>query len=127
AVDAAVGAAAAIAAARPSRVIFVGTAGAHPPGPATPPPRGGGGGARQRRGTFGGTAGANPRGRAPAAIGTVAVASELHLVSTAALRGDGYLPDPIVTRAPVSAELVGKLAACGPARKPIPTLGVACP
>src|SRR5262245_48745927 len=97
AVDAAVGAAAAIAAARPSRVIFVGTAGAY------------------------------PRGRGTAAIGTVAVASELHLVSTAMLRGDGYLPDPLVTRAPVSAELVAKLSACGPGRKPIPMLGVACP
>src|SRR5262245_18768494 len=97
AIDAAVGAAAAIAAARPGRVIFVGTAGAY------------------------------PRGRATAAIGTAAVASELHLVSTAALRGDGYLPDPVVTRAPVCAELVAKLSACGPARKPIPTLGVACP
>ena len=69
AIDAAVGAAAAIAAARPTRVIFVGTAGAF------------------------------PRGRATAAIGTVAIAGELSLVSTAALRGDGYLPEPLATRA----------------------------
>ena len=75
AVDAAVGAAAAIAAARPDRVIFVGTAGAY------------------------------PRGRATAAIGTVAVASELCLVSTAALRGDGYLPEPLATRAAPAASL----------------------
>ena len=97
AVDAAVGAAAAIAAARPARVIFVGTAGAY------------------------------PRGRATAAIGTVAVAGELCLASTAALRGDGYLPEPLATGAPVSAALAATLAACGAARKPIPQLGVACP
>ena len=69
AVDAALGAAAAIAAARPARVIFVGTAGAF------------------------------PRGRATTAIGTVAIARELCLASTAALRGDGYLPEPLATRA----------------------------
>src|SRR6188474_2509248 len=93
AVDAAI-AAAAIAAARPGRVIFVGTAGAF------------------------------PRGRATAAIGTVAVASELCLVSTAALRGDGYLPEPLATRAAASASLGATLAACGPGR-PVPLLGVA--
>jgi len=97
AIDAAVGAAAAIAAARPDRVIFLGTAGAY------------------------------PRGRATAAIGTVAVASELHLVSTAALRGDGYLPEPLATRAATSAALGATLAACGPGRRPVPLLGVACP
>jgi nucleoside phosphorylase len=96
AVDAAVGATAAIAAARPDRVIFVGTAGAY------------------------------PRGRVTAAIGTVAVASELCLVSTAALRGDGYLPVPLATRAAASASLGATLAACGPGR-PVPLLGVACP
>src|SRR5678815_5727832 len=83
AVDAAVGAAAAIAAARPARVIFVGTAGAY------------------------------PRGRATAALGTVAIGGELHLVSTAALRGDGYLPEPLVTRTAASASLNAALAACG--------------
>jgi futalosine hydrolase len=97
AVDAAVGAAAAIAAARPARVIFVGTAGAYPRGPAT------------------------------AAIGTVAIAGEACLASTAELRGDGYLPEPLVTRVPLSTELSGRLAACGPRRKPAPVLGVACP
>jgi nucleoside phosphorylase len=99
AVDAAVGAAAAIRAARPGRVIFVGTAGAY------------------------------PRGRTTAALGTVAVASELCLASTAALRGDGYLPPPEVmtTRAPVAASLAADLAACGPHKKPLAVLGVACP
>ena len=88
AVDAAVGAAAAIAAARPARVIFVGTAGAF------------------------------PRGRATTAIGTVAIARELCLVSTAALRGDGYLPEPIATRAATSATLSAALAACGRREEP---------
>jgi len=94
-VEASVGAAAAIVAARPRRVIFVGTAGAYPRGPAT------------------------------AAIGTVAIASELHLVSTAALRGDGYLPEPVVTRAVMSADLAAALASCG--AKPAPLLAAACP
>jgi nucleoside phosphorylase len=97
AVDAAVGAAAAIRTARPRRVIFVGTAGAY------------------------------PRGRTTAALGTVGVASELCLASTAALRGDGYLPLPLVTRAPADATLVAALAACGPHKKPLAVLGVACP
>jgi futalosine hydrolase len=97
AVDAAVGAAAAIAAARPARVIFVGTAGAY------------------------------PRGRATAAIGTVAIAGELALVSTAALRGDGYLPEPLTARTPIAATLAAALAACAPGKQPAPLLGVACP
>jgi nucleoside phosphorylase len=97
AVDAAIGAAAAIAASRPTRVIFVGTAGAY------------------------------PRGRATAALGTVAIAGELSLVSTAALRGDGYLPEPLATRAPTAGPLGAALAACGPGRQAIPILGVACP
>jgi len=100
AVDAAIGAAAAIAAARPARVIFVGTAGAF------------------------------PRGRATAALGTVAIAGELSLASTAALRGDGYLPEPLATHAPVSGTLAAALAACGRARRggpDLPILGVACP
>jgi nucleoside phosphorylase len=97
AVDAALGAAAAIAAARPARVIFVGTAGAF------------------------------PRGRATTAIGTVAIARELFLASTAALRGDGYLPEPIATRAATSVTLSAALAACAAAKSPVPLLGVACP
>ncbi|HEY7375895.1 MAG TPA: phosphorylase [Polyangia bacterium] len=96
-VEAAVGAAAAIAAARPARVIFVGTAGAY------------------------------PRGRATAAIGTAALAGELHLVSTAALRGDGYLPEPLVARAGPADALNDALAACGAGGRSIARLGVACP
>ena len=97
AVDAVVGAVAAIAAARPACVIFVGTAGAY------------------------------PRGRGTAAIGTAAIASELCLVSTAALRGDGYLPEPVTTRVPTSAPLAAALVACGAGKKPLPLLAVACP
>jgi futalosine hydrolase len=100
AVDAAVGAAAAIAASRPARVIFVGTAGAF------------------------------PRGRATVALGTVAIAGDLSLASTAALRGDGYLPEPLATRAPTSGPLAAALASCGKGRRPVPDLpivGVACP
>jgi nucleoside phosphorylase len=99
AVDAAIGAAAAIRAARPAQVIFVGTAGAY------------------------------PRGRTTAALKTVGIASELCLASTAALRGDGYLPPPEVmtTRAPASAPLAAALSACGPHGKPLAVLGVACP
>ena len=55
-VEAAIGATAALAAHRPARVIFVGTAGVY------------------------------PRGRQTAALGSVAIAEELLLVSTAALR-----------------------------------------
>src|SRR5262249_24929836 len=94
-VEAALGAATAIAAARPRQVIFVGTAGAYPRGPAT------------------------------AAIGTVAIARELRLVSTAAVRGDGYLPEPVVTRAATSPALAAALAGCG--AKPAPLVAVACP
>src|SRR6476619_6746202 len=97
AVDAAVGAAAAIAAARPTRVIFVGTAGAY------------------------------PRGRASAASGTVAIAGDLILASTAALRGDGYLPEPVTTFVAAAAPLAAALAACAPGRTLAPVLGVACP
>jgi nucleoside phosphorylase len=96
AIDAGIGAARAIAAARAGRVIFVGTAGVY------------------------------PRGRLTAAIGTVAVAAELHSVSTAALRGESYLPEPVVAVARTSDRLRAALAACarGPSRPPDP---VACP
>jgi len=96
-VEAAVGAWTAIAATTPARVIFVGTAGAY------------------------------PRGRATAAIGTVAIAGQLHLVSTAALRGDGYLPEPLVTRATPSPELGAALSACDARAAAVPLVGVACP
>lgn len=95
-VEAAVGTARAIAAARADRVIFVGTAGVY------------------------------PRGRPTAAIGTVSVAGEIHLVSTAALRGDGYLPEPIVVRSDTSAALRTALSAGlrGPLQQ---SDAVACP
>ena len=79
---------------------------------------------RPERGIFVGTAGAYPRSRATLAIGTVAVADELYLVSTAALRGDGYLPEPLATRAE-SASL-GARCACGRAGGVCPAR-VACP
>jgi len=95
-VEAAVGTARAIAAARADRVIFVGTAGVY------------------------------PRGRLTAAIGTVSVAGKIHLVSTAALRGDSYLPEPIVVRSVTSAALRTALSAG--VRRPLQQSdAVACP
>jgi nucleoside phosphorylase len=79
-VDAAVGAATAIARARPRRVIFVGTAGVYPSA------------ARVH------------------AIGTAALARELRLVSTATLRGDAYHPAPLVATATTDAPLRAALA-----------------
>ena len=76
AVDAAVGAAAAIARARPARVIFVGTAGIY-------------GAAKEAR----------------AAIGTAVVAGEIVCVSTSALKGEAYLPGPMVLRVSTSRSL----------------------
>jgi nucleoside phosphorylase len=84
-VDAAIGAARAIARWRPTRVIFVGTAGAYP-GPRTTP-----------------------------GIGTVAVAGEMRAVSTASLRGEAYVAGPQSTRARASTGLVAQLAARMPA------------
>ena len=97
AIDAGIGAARAIAAARACRVIFVGTAGVY------------------------------PRGRLTAAIGTVAVAAELHGVSTAALRGEGYLPEPVVVVARTSDGLRAALTACARAAPNRPPDTVACP
>jgi purine-nucleoside phosphorylase len=82
AVDAAIGAARAIARARPRRVIFVGTAGVYPGG----------------------------RRRDAASIGDVVVPAALHCVSTAALRELGYLPQPQVVRATPSPALRRALA-----------------
>jgi nucleoside phosphorylase len=73
AVDAAAGAAAAIERARPTRVVFVGTAGVYWRGHATLPLR------------------------------SVVMADRACLVSTAALRGDGYLPELLVTQVAASA------------------------
>lgn len=65
AVDAAVGAAQAIALHQPRLVLFTGTAGGY---------------------------------HAEAPVGAVVIARRLHLVSTAAERGEGYLPAPLRTR-----------------------------
>ena len=96
AIEAAIGASRAIAAHRPGRLVFVGTAGVYARGPAAIP------------------------------IGGVAVAGEIQGVSTAALRGDGYLPGPVALRAETSTSLAAALtAALGDAgRAP---LSVACP
>jgi nucleoside phosphorylase len=101
AIDAAVGAARAIAASRARRVIFVGTSGIY-------------------------LRGASAAAIAGDAIGTAAIAGELHCVSTAALRGDGYLPDLVVVRFETSGPLRAALSASvrGPARAP---QAVACP
>jgi nucleoside phosphorylase len=100
AVDAAVGAAAAIAAARPSRVIFVGTAGVY--------------GSAVRTGL---------------PIGSAAVVGELACVSTAALRGEAYLPAPTALRAETSRRLRAALrTAAGEAGGPRSVdRSVACP
>jgi nucleoside phosphorylase len=100
-IEAAIGATRAIAAHAPRRVIFVGTAGVY--GPRTD----------------------------AAALGSAAVAGELTCVSTAALRGDGYLPEIQIVRtaaqegapAPVAAAVAGAVAVA----IPVAILGVACP
>src|SRR5882672_118933 len=91
-VDAAVGAAGAIARARPRRVIFVGTAGVYP-----------------------GAARAFPTGAA-------AIAGELRLVSTATLRGDAYHPAPLVAAAEATPALRDRLARAGGAERPVVTV-----
>jgi nucleoside phosphorylase len=96
ALEAAIGATRAIAAERPDRLLFVGTAGIY------------------------------ARGRATLPIGGVAVAGEMHGVSTAALRDEGYLPGPVALRAEASTSLAAALtAALGDAGRP--PLSVACP
>jgi nucleoside phosphorylase len=93
-VEAAIGAATALAAYRPARVIFVGTAGVY------------------------------PRGRQTAALGSVAIAEEMLLVSTAALRGDGYLPELQPARDAGARRLRAALRAADPA---VAVARVACP
>jgi purine-nucleoside phosphorylase len=94
-VDAAVGAARAIAAHRPRRVIFVGTAGLYP-----------------------GT-------RVDVDLGEAVVAGELIAISTAALRGDGYLPAPQVMRVGTTPRLRAALLSVADAEgEAVP---VACP
>jgi len=86
AIDAAAGAALAIAQVAPAQVIFVGTAGRFP-GPA--------------------------RARA-LPIGAVALPDEVLLISTAALRGHGYLPAPMVQRSAADLPLIESLRAAAP-------------
>ena len=83
-VDAAVGAAHALARTRPRRAIFVGTAGVYP----------------------GAAARALP-------VGSPAVAGELRLVSTATLRGEAYHPAPLVASAAPTPALRARLARAG--------------
>jgi nucleoside phosphorylase len=95
AIDAAAGAMALLASVRPDHVIFIGTAGSY------------------------------PRGRRTVGLGEVVVATDLFWASTAVLRGDGYLPEPAVSRERASAELGSTLAGAG--RKPALEAAVACP
>ena len=81
AIDAAVGAAGAIVRARPARVIFVGTAGIY-----------------------------GRETEARAAIGTAVVAGEIFCMSTAALKGEAYLPGPMVVQVATSRALRTALA-----------------
>jgi nucleoside phosphorylase len=96
-VDAAVGAARAIARWRPAQVIFVGTAGAYP-----------------------------GRGTSGSRIGAVAIAAEMLAVSTAALRGEAYVAGPQSLRARSSARLAAQLRRRLPAMPQSPAR-VACP
>jgi nucleoside phosphorylase len=92
-VDAAVGAARAIAAAKPARVIFVGTAGVYPSAVRALP------------------------------IGTAALADEVRLISSAALRGQAYAPAPLVSSAATTKALRDQLAR----GTTLPVATVACP
>ena len=94
AIDAAVGAAGAITRARPARVIFVGTAGIY-----------------------------GRESEARQVIGTAVVAGEILCMSTAALKGEAYLPGPMVVQVPTSRSLQTALAS-GRAEQP---RDVACP
>ncbi len=83
-VDAGIGAARAIAETEPTQIVFVGTAGCY----------------AARAGAL--------------SIGAVALPEELVLCSTAALRGDGYLPGPLVQRTPTSGALLTDLRRAAP-------------
>ena len=85
AVDAGIGAARAIAELEPARILFVGTAGAY------------------------------PTARPAAAIGAVAIPDTFLLSSTAALRGDGYVPAPMMLRQAATPELWAQLMGLAPA------------
>jgi len=84
AIDAGIGAAHAIAEIFPARIIFVGTAGSYA--------------------VTGGTL----------AIGAVALPEEMVLCSTATLRGDGYLPAPMVLRTAAAPALLADLRRAAP-------------
>jgi len=104
AVDAAINAARAIADEHPLLAIFVGTAGAYPP----------------LRARAGGAA------SAASAIGGVVVADKLALVATEVLRGDGYLPEPMVVTTATAGNLAHEILSY--ARVPGPAAAtVACP
>jgi purine-nucleoside phosphorylase len=95
-VDAGVGAAHAIARTKPARVIFVGTAGVY------------------------------PSAARAFAIGDSALADDVRLVSSAALRGEAYHPAPLVAAASTTKSLRAALArANGPDL--LPVANVACP
>jgi futalosine hydrolase len=94
AVDAAIGAARLIAAVGPRRLLFVGTAGVYP----------------------------GARGRLPVAIDAAVIVSRATLVSTAALRDDGYLPAPLFTEVASDQKLVAELSV-----SPSPPVVAACP
>jgi nucleoside phosphorylase len=96
-VDAAVGAARAIAGAKPARVIFVGTAGVYPSAVRALP------------------------------IGTAALADEVRLISSAALRGQAYAPAPLVSSAATTKapSLARKLGATGAALENLEAFSVA--
>jgi purine-nucleoside phosphorylase len=97
AVDAAIGAALAISSWKPRRVIFVGTAGLYVPGRTSP---------------------------AALAPGATSVATQLVLVSTAVLRGDGYAPAPMIDRVDASRDLTTALLQASAGASPVVA---ACP
>jgi futalosine hydrolase len=72
-----------------------------------------------------GTAGAYARGAATPRVGSAAVVNDLSAVSTAALRGEGYLPEIQIRQAVASRPLCRALAAGLPG--PALVLAVACP
>jgi nucleoside phosphorylase len=84
AIDAAIGAARAIAEIEPTQILFVGTAGGYPSARPTP------------------------------AIGAVAIPATFLLASTATLRGDGYVPAPMVLRQPATPGLWDQLTRVAP-------------
>jgi len=56
-----------------------------------------------------GTAGAYSRAMR---VGSVAIASDVALVSTAVVRGDGYVPGPVPMRQAATAAIARRLSAC---------------